>query len=72
MIELENHFLENLRHQIKLKELSNFKRSLPTFSEQLSECDKAVRDIKEKFDEIRKRDAYKRVIGQINKVSEDF
>ncbi|MFX1238172.1 MAG: hypothetical protein ACFFAS_09055 [Promethearchaeota archaeon] len=67
MIDLENHFLENLRHQIKLKELSEFKKSIPCFSDQLNECDKAVQEIKEKFDEIRKREAYRRIVGNIRK-----
>ena len=66
MIELKNNFFENLDFQIKLKRIEEFKKKLPSYKEQLKECDLALRELREKFEEIRRRGTYSRVIEQIN------
>ena len=66
MIELKNNFFENLDFQIKLKRIEEFKKKLPSYKEQLKECDLALRELRDKFEEIRKRGIYSRVIEQID------
>ena len=66
MIELENNFFDNLQHQIKVKQLEQFKNKLPSLKDQLNECNLAVQELREKFEEIRRRSAYRRIVGQLN------
>lgn len=67
MIELKNEYLENLKHQINRKKIESFKKNLPSFSEQLMECDLAVQELREKFEEIKRREAYKIIIDKLTK-----
>ncbi len=67
VLELKNEFLENLNHQINLKKIEQFKKNLPSFSEQLQECDLAVQELREKFEEIKRREAYKIIINKLTK-----
>ncbi|MFX1277284.1 MAG: hypothetical protein ACFFBP_07315 [Promethearchaeota archaeon] len=71
MIELKNRFFENLDYQIKLKRIEDFKKKLPSFKKKLQECDLAVRELREKFEEIRRRGTYGKIIDQINSYLEN-
>ena len=66
MIELENNFFDNLQHQIKVKQLEQFKNKLPYLKDQLNECNLAVQELRERLEEIRRRSAYRRIVGQLN------
>ena len=65
VLELKNEYLENLNHQINRKKIEQFKKNLPSFSEQLVECDLAVQELREKFEEIKRREAYKIIIDKL-------
>jgi len=65
VIELKNEYLINLNHQINRKKIEQFKKNLPSFSEQLVECDLAVQELREKFEEIKRREAYKIIIDKL-------
>jgi hypothetical protein len=65
VLELKNEYLENLNHQINRKKIEQFKKNLPSFSEQLHECDLAVQELREKFEEIKRREAYKIIIDKL-------
>lgn len=65
VLELKNEYVENLNHQINRKKIEQFKKNLPSFSEQLVECDLAVQELREKFEEIKRREAYKIIIAKL-------
>jgi len=67
VLELKNEYLENLNHQINRKKIEQFKKNLPSFNEQLIECDLAVQELREKFEEIKRREAYKIIIDKLTK-----
>jgi len=71
MYELKNNFFDNLDFQIKLKRIEEFNKKLPSYKEQLKECDLALRELRDKFEEIRKRGIYSRVIEQLNSYIEN-
>ena len=65
VLELRNEYLINLNHQINRKKIEQFRKNLPSFSDQLVECDLAVRELREKFEEIKRREAYKLIISKL-------
>jgi len=65
VLELKNEYLKNLNHQINRKKIEQFKKNLPSFNEQLMECDMAVRELREKFEEIKRREGYKIIIQKL-------
>ena len=66
VIELKNEYIENLKHQINRKKIEQFRKNIPSFSDQLIECDLAVQELREKFEEIKRREAYKVIISKLN------
>ncbi len=66
MIELKNNFFENLDFQIKMKKIEEFRKNLPTYKQQLHECHLAVSELRERFEEIRRRGTYNKIIEQID------
>ncbi len=64
-LEIKNEYLENLKHQINRKKIEQFKKNLPSFNEQLTQCDMAVQELREKFEEIKRREAYKLIINKL-------
>jgi uncharacterized damage-inducible protein DinB len=65
VLEIKNEYLNNLNHQINRKKIEQFKKNLPSFNEQLMECDMAVQELREKFEEIKRREAYKIMIQNL-------
>ena len=67
LLEFTSKFVENLDYQISRKEKTYkaFKK-IPVFTEQISNFNKAVINLEEKFEKIQLRDKYKIIITELD------